>query len=142
MSTNAPTPHLDGLHTHLARQCVHGASLAVIRENRIAWAQGYGVRHAGKPDPVTPDTLFQACSISKVVTAVAALRLVEEGQLALDEDVNQYLRAWRVPDIDGWQPKVTLRQLLSHTAGITVSWFAGYHRAQQLPTLEQILRGG
>jgi CubicO group peptidase (beta-lactamase class C family) len=141
MTTNAPKPTLDELHTHLAHYAVPGVSLAVIQENRLVWAQGYGLREAGKSDPITPDTLFQACSISKAVTAVAAMKLVEDGQLLLDEDVNQYLRSWRVPGHGEWQPKVTLRQLLSHTAGITVPWFAGYHRAQQLPTFQQILQG-
>jgi CubicO group peptidase (beta-lactamase class C family) len=141
MSINEPVSSLDIPHACLARHAVPGVSLAVIDENRLAWAQGYGLRQAGRPDPVTPEMLFQACSISKAVTAVAALKLVEAGQLALDEDVNYYLRTWQVPASGQWQPKVTLRQLLSHTAGVTVPWFAGYHRAQQLPTLQQILQG-
>lgn len=68
---------------------VPGVSVAVINHGRIEWARGYGVAEAGSNRPVTVDTLFQAASISKPVTAFAALRLAEQGRLALDEDVNK-----------------------------------------------------
>jgi len=70
---------------------------------------------------VTSDTLFQAASISKPVSALAALRLVEEGKLSLDENVNDKLRTWKVPDNQFTaQKKVTVRRILSHSAGLTV----------------------
>jgi len=119
-----------------------GVSIAVIEDGKIAWAKGWGVREAGQPDPVTPQTLFQAASISKPVTALAVLRLVEQGRLDLDEDVNAYLTSWKVPANDGWQPVVTLRQLLSHTGGTTVHGFPGYPPDQPLPTAVQVLEGG
>lgn len=71
-----------------------GVSIAVINNGGIEWARGYGVREAGGSDPVTADTLFQAASISKPVAAVAALHLVEQGKLKLDEDVNLRLVSW------------------------------------------------
>ncbi|MFL5735082.1 MAG: serine hydrolase domain-containing protein [Chloroflexia bacterium] len=120
---------------------VPGLSVAVINEGRIEWARAYGVLEAGKPEPVEAGTLFQAGSISKAVTAAAALRLVGRGLLALDEDVNRFLTSWRVPPNDGWQPRVTLRQLLSHTAGTTVHGFPGYPRDGEVPTLLQVLEG-
>jgi CubicO group peptidase (beta-lactamase class C family) len=120
---------------------VPGLSVAVVHDGRLEWAQGVGVRHAGHPDPITADTLFQAGSISKAVTAVATLRLCRKGVLDLDEEVNAYLRSWAVPANDGWQPRVTLRHLLSHTAGTTVSGYFGYRESELLPTAPQILDG-
>jgi CubicO group peptidase (beta-lactamase class C family) len=120
---------------------VPGLSVAVIRRGRLEWARGFGVRRAGKFDPVTDETLFQAGSISKAVTAVAVLRVCQEGQLDLDEDVNAYLTSWSIPPSDGWQPRVTLRQLLSHSAGTTVSGFFGYRHGDPLPTVPQLLDG-
>ena len=125
----------------MKRYQVPGVSLAVIHEYSVAWSAAYGVLQAGQAAPARPDTLFQACSISKAVTAVAVLRLVQAGTLDLDTDVNQYLRTWKVPANETWQPTVTIRQLLSHTAGINVPWFYGYHREQEVPSLEQILAG-
>ncbi len=118
-----------------------GVSVAVIADGELAWARGYGVLQAGESTPITERTLFQAASISKPVTAVAVLRLVQEGRLDLEEDVQAYLRSWRVPANSAWQPRLTLRQLLSHTAGTTIHGFPGYHRAHALPTLRQVLDG-
>jgi CubicO group peptidase (beta-lactamase class C family) len=120
---------------------VPGVSIAIIHQHSVIWSRAYGVLQAGQTAPTNTDTLFQACSISKAVTAVAILRLVQDGSLDLDTDVNRYLRTWKIPPNDTWQPTVTLRQLLSHTAGINVPWFYGYHRDQDIPSLLQILAG-
>jgi CubicO group peptidase (beta-lactamase class C family) len=121
---------------------VPGVSIAVINDNRIEWEEGYGVKEIGGSEPVTPDTLFQAASISKPLAAVAALYYVEKGILSLDEDVNTRLHSWKVPE-NQWtrKQKVTLRGLLSHTAGLTVSGFPGYKEGKELPSLLQILNG-
>jgi len=119
-----------------------GVSVAVINNGRIEWARGYGVREAGNREPVTTETLFQAGSISKPVTAIAALRLAQQGRLSLDEDVNQKLVSWKVPENDFTKTKkVTLRGLLSHSAGVNVSSFIGYLSGEQVPTLLQVLDG-
>jgi len=129
------------LMERLAQENAPGFSVAVIEGGDIAWARGYGVRDADHPDPVTPETVFQAGSVSKPVAAVAALRLVEEGRLTLDDDIGRWLTSWRVPPVGSWQPRLTLRQLLSHTAGLTVHGFQGYDRDTVLPTLVQVLDG-
>ncbi|WP_282420709.1 serine hydrolase [Polyangium sp. 15x6] len=133
------------LEERMAHHHVPGVSIAVIEGGRIAWARGFGVKTAGSADPkdaVTPDTLFQAGSISKPVTATAMLRLVERGTLELDTDVNRYLTTWKVPDNEHTEKeKVTLRRLASHTAGLTNHGFPGYERNQPIPTLVQILNG-
>jgi CubicO group peptidase (beta-lactamase class C family) len=121
---------------------VPGLSLAVIQDGEIEWARSYGIKEAGNPDSITPDTLFQAASISKPVAAMAALTLVEQGVLDLDEDVNQKLHTWKVPENEFTRAeKVTLRRLLSHSAGLTVHGFMGYSKGEAIPSIPQILDG-
>jgi CubicO group peptidase (beta-lactamase class C family) len=121
---------------------VPGVSMAVINKGKIEWARGYGVVEAGGDKPVNTETLFQAASISKPVTAMAALALVERGKLALDEDVNSKLVSWKVPENDFTkEEKVTLRRLLSHSAGLTVHGFPGYPTGEPIPTLRAVLDG-
>jgi len=118
-----------------------GISIAIIDDYRIAAASGYGVADADNPAPVTTETLFQAASISKPVTAMAVLKLVQDGILDLDEDVNRYLVSWKVPPVGDSQPRVTLRQLLSHNAGLTVHGFRGYPTSRTIPSVVQVLNG-
>jgi CubicO group peptidase (beta-lactamase class C family) len=121
---------------------VPGLSIAVIDDYKIAWAKAYGVTDVGSNTPVTTKTLFQAGSISKPVAATGALYLVEQGKLSLDEDVNQKLKTWKVPENDFTKTeKVTLRRLMSHTGGLTVHGFPGYDVDAPLPTLVQIFNG-
>ncbi len=97
---------------------VPGVSVAVIKDFAIHWAKGYGVADVQTGEVVTPDTLFQAASISKPVTALAFLRMAREGKVALDEDANKYLRSWKVPVNEYTrEAPVTPRVLLSHTSG-------------------------
>lgn len=121
---------------------VPGVSIAVINDGKVEWARGYGVKQAGSTDSVTTATRFQAASISKPVAATAALRLVEEGRLDLDADVNDDLKSWRVPDNEftDRQP-VTLGEILSHTAGLTVHGFPGYAAGDPVPSTVDVLDG-
>lgn len=121
---------------------VPGASVAVMRDGELVLAEGLGVRRAGGDVAVDRDTLFQAGSISKPVAAVAALRLVAEGRLALDRDVNEQLASFVVPDAPIRNGKaITLRGLLSHTAGMSVHGFLGYLEGEPVPELLDILEG-
>jgi len=124
------------------RMHIPGVSVAVIENGEIAWAKGYGVLEAGRSDPVTTKTRFQAASISKPVTAISAMQLVERGKVSLDEDVNGKLQSWKVPENAYMQEqKVTLRRLLSHSAGLTVHGFEGYAAGNAIPTIWQVLDG-
>ena len=126
----------------MARYHVPGLSIALIDDGQIAWAKGYGVTKASGTEAVSSSTLFQAASITKFVTAIGALRLVEEGKLDLNEDVNERLTSWKLPDNEYTEETpVSLRALLSHTAGVTVRGFPGYSPEQALPGLRQILDG-
>jgi CubicO group peptidase (beta-lactamase class C family) len=125
-----------------------GLSAAFIYQEELAWIKGFGVADAGSQEPVTAETIFQAASISKPVTGMVALHLVETGLLALDADANDFLRSWKIPQSkytrprpDGSTPKVTLRGLLSHTAGMNIRGYTGYPVGRELPTLQQILNG-
>jgi CubicO group peptidase (beta-lactamase class C family) len=121
---------------------IPGISIAVIDNYQIVWAKAYGVTEAGSKTPVTTKTLFQAGSISKPVAATGTLWLVEKGKLSLDEDVNQKLKTWKVPENEFTKTeKVTLRRLMSHTGGLTVHGFPGYDIDEPLPTLVQIFNG-
>ncbi|MHC4513579.1 MAG: serine hydrolase domain-containing protein [Planctomycetota bacterium] len=130
------------LAERMAHHRVPGLSLAVIDGFEISWAKGYGHLRAGRDEPVTPQTLFQTGSIGKPVVAVAALALVQAGKLDLDEDVNTRLQTWRIPTNElTVRVPVTLRQLLSHTAGASTHGYPGYQRGAPLPTLPQVLDG-
>src|SRR6202040_359051 len=104
--------------------------------------RGFGVTRVGGP-AVTPDTLFEAASISKPVTATGVLHLAEAGKLNLDADVNQYLKTWKAPaNAFTEKTKVTLRELLTHTAGMTVHGFPGYASDAALRRMIEELRLG
>ncbi len=121
---------------------IPGVSLAIVQAGRIVKARGYGVIESGGTTPVTVDTLFQAGSVSKPVAAVGAMRLVADGKLGLDTEVNTQLKSWQVPENEFTKnEKVTLRRLLSHTAGLTVHGFPGYTVDAARPTLVQVLNG-
>lgn len=121
---------------------VPGVSIAVINDYQVEWARGYGVLEVRKSELVTPVTLFQTGSVGKLFIAVAALHYVESGLLVLDDDVNRSLISWQVPENEFTvEEKVTLRRLLSHSAGVTVSGFRGYALGEEVPNLQQILNG-
>lgn len=129
------------LKERMAHYRVPGISVAVIENCRIVDVRGFGTTGVTGP-AVGPDTLFQAGSISKTVTAVGALKLVEQGKLGLDSDVRVQLRNWDVSKrAQSNDPPVTLRNLLGHTAGTGVAGMKGYAPGAPLPTLEQTLNG-
>jgi CubicO group peptidase (beta-lactamase class C family) len=145
LTANAIKGHLGeslSLQERMAYYRVPGFSLAYIEQSELVWAKGFGVKEARVDDPVTHATIFQAASISKPVTAMIVLSLVEAGVLDLDADVNEALHTWHIPDNEHTKEhKVTLRRLLSHTAGMSVSGYRGYPDGAPLPTFRQILDG-
>ncbi len=140
-----PTVVIEGvppwtLEERMRHYHVPGVSIALILDGRVAWARGYGVLDVSSKTPVTPKTLFQAASLSKPVTAMAVLRLADQGQLSLQAPVNTLLKSWKVP-VGPFTGGVTLERLLNHTAGVTVGGFAGYPPGAALPTLLETLDG-
>lgn len=112
---------------------VPAVNVAVRQDGAEPWTHAYGT--------VDPRSIFQACSISKHVAAFGALRLVDDGVLALDEDIETYLVSWRLPESGGWRARVTVRQLLAHTAGLSYNWFRGFSQGDPVPTITEVLRG-
>ncbi len=135
--------HYDGITLiERMKECHTSAvSMAIVENFEICETYAYGVKRRRVEEKVTPDTLFQAGSISKPVFAVAVMRLAERGTLDLDTDVSEYLLGFKVPAYDNQKHKITLRQILSHHAGLNLHGFAGYQQGQKIPTVEQILTG-
>ncbi len=130
------------IEERMKRYKVPGLSIAVIKDFKVDWARSYGVKDVETNDPVTTETMFQAASISKPVSAMVALKKVEQGKISLDENINNKLTSWKLPDNEFTaKKKVTLANLLSHTGGTTVHGFPGYGVNDKLPTPQQVVDG-
>ena len=147
-STLRPHPAFAGdpsaTHSLLDRMRLHNVSavsIAIVHQGKLEVDTAVGQLAADDPTPATSETVFGACSISKAVTSMAVLRLVAASKLPLDADVNDHIRDWRLTDASGRSVKVTLRQLLTHTAGVNIHGADGYDPVGAIPTLEQIFRG-
>ncbi len=121
---------------------VPGLSITVFDSNEILWSKGYGKKNIEAGKDVNETTMFQAASISKPVTSVAAFRLIEENKFSLNEDVNLKLIRWKVPNNEFTQnEKVTPGRIISHTSGLSTPGFQGYSKSDSIPTLIEILQG-
>jgi len=130
-----------GLEERMRHYYTPGINITVVDGGKIAWSGGFGRRNTRTGEKAGADTMFLSGSISKPVFSLAVAKLAEAGRIDLDRDVNDYLKRWQVPGAGGWQPRVTLRQLLSHTAGTTVQGFPGYERSGPVPGAVEILKG-
>ena len=141
-----PTVHSGSERWELTQRMLHygvpGVAVAILRDGRAVSLKGYGSRLAGHDFPVGPDTLFSVGSVSKVATAALCLKLVALGKLDLDQNVDRWLRRWRLPQgREGDTSDITLRMLLSHTAGLNVHGFKDVEPSAPLPSLLQTLNG-
>jgi CubicO group peptidase (beta-lactamase class C family) len=126
----------------MSNKNVPGVSIAVINDNKIEWAKGYGILKAGTSSLVTKETVFEAASTTKIFTTVIMLDLVEKGLIKLDEDVNKYLRSWKIPENEFTQKKnVTLRLILSHQAGFNRPEGGFSFEEGKVPTLLEVIKG-
>lgn len=108
------------LQDRMKHHNVKGVSIAVVKDYKIEWAKGYGWADSVEKRPVTIHTLFQACSNSKSLNSIGVLKLVQDGKLNLNEDINIYLKSWKFPyDSLSKGKKITTANLLSHTAGLS-----------------------
>ena len=154
----APTRPLDGLRLlppvpvqgdagyslaeRMRHHRVEAVSVAVVRDFAVAWADARGLADREAGQRATAATLFQAASISKPVTAAAVVRKAQGGELALDRDVNEYLRSWQLPANELTAKRaVSLELILSHGAGLTIHGFPGYGPGASVPTVPQVLDG-
>ncbi|MFW0715101.1 serine hydrolase [Pedobacter sp. N23S346] len=121
---------------------VNAVSIAVIKDYKVEWVKAYGFADVSEKKLATTQTLFQAGSISKTINSLGILKLVEERKLGLDDDINNYLKTWKFPYDDVSKgKKITIANLLSHTAGLSGHGFGGYAKGGTLPTTIQTLDG-
>ena len=119
-----------------------GVSVAIIDNYQVVWAKGFGVTEINTQDSVTHETLFQVASITKSITAMAVMKKIQDGSISLTDDVDKQLISWHIPDNNfAREFPVTVKGLLSHTAGVSSSQFPGYHQNEKLPTIVQALNG-
>ena len=142
MEWGQDNPERRTIYEQLAHHQVPGVAVAIIRDGEVWAMRGYGTRLAGTDAPIGPDTVFSAGSVSKIVNAALILRLAAEGVVDIDADINDYLTSWRVPAsrFTDLAP-VTLRAILSHTAGFSVHGFRDYQPGEALPAVSEILDG-
>lgn len=136
------TPEKKSLSARMAHYGVPGVSIAVINDDRIEWTKGYGVMSIESGAPVTQETYFEAASTTKLLTSVVALQFVEQGKTGLDNDINEYLKSWKVPEnVFTRDEKVTLRRILTHQSGLNRP-NGGYSTEEgSTPSLVQVLKG-
>jgi CubicO group peptidase (beta-lactamase class C family) len=121
---------------------IKGLSIAVVKDYKIEWAKGYGWADEESGRKVNTNTRFQAASISKSLNSMGQLKLVQQGKVDGEADINNYLKNWKFPyDSLTGSKKINLFQLLSHTAGLDIHGFPGYERTDTLPAVQQILNG-
>jgi CubicO group peptidase (beta-lactamase class C family) len=102
----------------LSRHAAVGLALGVVRNGALEFFHAHGYADVATKTPITPDTVFRICSLTKLFTAVAVMQLWEQGQIDLDAPANDYLRAYQlIPANPSWRP-ATVRHLLTHTSGI------------------------
>ena len=130
------------LEVRMKETHIMGLSIAVIKDYKVQWAKGYGWADVESKRRVDANTRFQAASISKSLNSMGQLKLIQQGKIDGEADINKYLKSWKFPyDSLTGTKKISLFQLLSHTAGLDIHGFPGYERTAAMPTLPQILNG-
>jgi len=125
----------------MAAMNVPGTAFALIENGEVIFEKGYGFADVENQIAVTPETGFNIGSISKTLSAWGVLKLVDQGKIDLDAPAERYLTRWKLPESEFSSDEVTIRRLLSHTAGLSLHGFPGYTDQKDLPTIEQVLLG-
>jgi len=121
---------------------IPSVSLAIIENGKIKWVKTYGYADIERKRPANKTTLYQVASISKSVNSLGLMKLIQDGKLSLTNDIRNYLKTWVFPDNEISKNKIiNLKNLLSHTAGLSVHGFIGYSMKDSIPTINQILDG-
>ncbi len=120
---------------------VPGAAVAIIENGEIVLQKGYGYSDIEKEIKVNSKTGFNIGSISKTVAAWGVMKLVQEGKIELDAPAEKYLTRWHLPESEFNSNEVTIRRLLSHTAGLSLHGYPGWSPNDTLPTIEESLNG-
>jgi len=132
--------HLDALIPALLEGTnVPGASVALVENAEVVWAKGFGLAEEASERRVTADTIFNVGSISKPVTAWAVMTLVEQGRINLDDPIAKHIKRWKLPESKYDADAVTVRRLLSHTAGLSLAAVPEYGPEEEVPDLSEAL---
>lgn len=118
-----------------------GTAIGLIQDGEVKYVLSYGFEDKKKDKAISGDTIFQAASISKSLAAWGVMRLVEEGKISLDDPVEKYLTRWHLPNSQFNRDEVTIRRLLSHTAGLNIHGYLGVEPGRKIPSLEESLSG-
>ena len=130
------------LQERMEHHKVPGISIAIVKNGKLHWSKAYGLRNANTKTKVDTKTMFQIASVTKPITALGILKLVEQDKIALDNEVNTYLKGWQIQDNEFTKTeKVTIRRLLTHTAGLNSHGFDGYPQNEELPSVIEVLKG-
>lgn len=129
------------IYERMKTYMVPGLGMSVINNNEVEWSKAYGVMDATLGEEVVNESIFQAASTSKLLTSVLLLHFVQNGYFDLDENINEYLKSWRIPENEFTDnEKVTLRRVLTHLAGLPSTNF-NYDDSLGYPSLLQVLKG-
>lgn len=132
---NAADSFRSAIQVEIDKQFVGNFALATMKNGSVDYEEFYSV---GKP--VNRNTIFQVSSLSKWISAFGIMKLVEEGKLDLDAPVSKYLTRWHLPKSEFNNEEVTIRRLLSHTAGLTDGLgYSGFETINEIQSLEQSL---
>ncbi|MGB4268773.1 MAG: serine hydrolase domain-containing protein [Spirochaetota bacterium] len=124
----------------LKKYKIPGANIAMIRQGKIAWAKAYGYADKEKGIPMRLETICRVESISKSVTAWGVMRLLYEGKISLDEPIENYFTTWKFPPATFASKSITVRHLLSHSAGLPLGTIGvRYSPNEKIPTLRESL---
>lgn len=126
----------------LVEHHVPGAAVAIVRDQDLAWAEGFGLADIASRRPMTPDTLFGVASISKTFTGAAIVQLRDEGKLALDDPLAKFIPEFKAVTCRyGHIDDVTQRRLLTHLSGLVGESPTAHWRSSIFPTMDEILGG-
>lgn len=124
-SVGVPATAIDGLRAvvqgFVERDEIVGAEVLVVKDHAVIWNEGVGFRDRERKEPMVPETIFCIRSMTKSVVGTAAQMLIDEGKLSLDDPVSKYLKSFDTDACRG----ITLRQLMTHTAGLHLSLIIG-----------------
>jgi CubicO group peptidase (beta-lactamase class C family) len=135
------SPNKKSIETRMREFKVPGVSIAIVDDYKIVFSKGYGLTKSDSGIKVGTETIFEAASTSKLITSAIVIHYVQAGLLNLDEDVNKYLKRWKVPESEFTQKnKVTLRNLLTHKSGLPGTNFP-YDEKSKMPTLLDVVKG-
>ena len=124
------------------RYGVPGVSIAVVRDGELVWVNAYGYADPREGRAMTPETLLRVQSITKSATAWGVMKLVEQGAIGLDDPITARVTTWEFPETDYDWDEVTVRRLLSHSAGLPAGGYSAPPPAEGMPPLHWALSGG